>query len=101
NPTCVRMRPSAEGEASLTDTLTSSPTLAVSGPSIVTLGRASAAAPSATAVASAGLLAAAAFASGPAAEAASAAGGGGGGGPAAAAMRAGTARGPLDTGAAG
>src|SRR6266536_2955231 len=98
NPTCVRMRPSTEVEASLTDTLTSSPTLAVSGPSIVTFGFVSAAAPCAAAVASAasastGLLAAA-FASG--AAAASAAGGGGG---AAASMRDGTARGPL--GAAG
>ncbi len=66
----------------------------------MTFGLVSAAAPCAAAVASAaaasvGLLAAAAFASGAAAAAA------GGGGRAAAAMRCGTVRGPLDTGAAG
>src|SRR2546423_8898538 len=81
NPTCVRMRPSAEVEASLTETLTSSPILAVSGPSIVTFGLASAAGACGTAVASA-------------------AGGGGWGGAAAAPMRGGRGGGPAGTGAA-
>src|SRR5438045_205548 len=104
------MRPNAEVEASLTETVISSPTLAISGPSIVTFGRVSAAAPVASAVAGGAWLftgaafasgAAAAFASVAAAPAASGACGGVGGGRAAAAMRAGTARGPLGTGAAG